>query len=340
MNSRRFRPPMLTTMLLVPALVLGILTVACADIETPTALVAEAGIQVSSHSFPKPVFKPCKPHLNDEERGPPLELVVVAPDQSVEVDLGDHRRADGRFRSQLLVGVDGEACGQAQLEFEEPYDEGGTGILVYLIHFSGATLRAAGGLRVVEFDGVAEVCSEREGEECETVPMTGTVSEQPNDDEPIWQLHGGGAYSFSAQTRFITPGGDDRGSVRGSFPEQTAEVRAPRGEGGLHIFQADFWIEADGTASGGAQLSDITDPAGPALRFHITQGRFAVSPEGVRVVWLSGIVVVVGEGRTEEQRFAATVLQQPTDDEPIWQYHAGGVHGARFPAMGDLVVLP
>jgi hypothetical protein len=105
----------------------------------------------------------------------------------------------------LQVWADGQACGHGRLE------AAGTGITVGTA-VDGATVREEGGFRVVEFEGVALICTEGEETECEAVSMWGSVAEQPNDDEPIWQFHAGGVHSaaFPARTHLGTPGwGDD-----------------------------------------------------------------------------------------------------------------------------------
>jgi len=198
MNIRKCAPTTLCTLLLALAGCDG------APVEPQASIAEDAPL------FAKAVFKRCKPHVNPApaaapERAEPA-VVAVAPQQSVDVDLGGYSRADGNFRAQLLGWETGQACGQARLEVEELYVGGGTGILVYIVVFSGATVREVGGLTVVELVGEAEVCSEREGE-CRIQEVAGTVAEQPNDDEPIWQLHGGGAYSsFLAETELVFPG--------------------------------------------------------------------------------------------------------------------------------------
>jgi hypothetical protein len=298
------------------------------------------GIDEAVPQFAKLEFERCKPHVNAEEPDPTLELVANAPDQRVDVVLGDDQ-TEGRFRSNLLVWAGGSACGQASLEYELRYETGGVGIIVIVIAFTDATVRVEGGRTRVAFEGVAEICPERKGD-CETVNMTGSVVEEI-DDDPIWQFHGPGHHqvSFPAETNFVTPGLDKRASLRGFFPLQEVDVRVARGEGGAHRFEAEFEVGSGGTASGSWQVWDISDPDNQQIRFGFTvrEGRFAVGVGGRVLVWLSGTLDVV-DGRTvEAASFVATVSQRPIDDDPIWQFHAGGVYDGSFPASGELTVF-
>jgi hypothetical protein len=286
-------------------------------------------------------FLRCKPHVNvnAEEPGPTLELVAIAPDQRVDVDLGEYQ-AEGRFRGQLLVGADGSACGEASLEVELAYEVGGARIIVIVVGFTGATVRVEDGRRHIAFEAVAEICHER-GDECETGAMTGSVGEVPVNDDPVWQFHGPGVYAptFPARTRFATPGGEERGSVRGSFPLQEVEELEPRrSDSPPFLFEAEFEVGSAGSASGGIRVWDISDLANPQLRFTVHQGRFAASPDGVVLVWLSGILAVAVDGRVEERAFAATVRQSSVNDDPVWQFHGPGVYSKSFPASGELTL--
>jgi hypothetical protein len=291
--------------------------------------------------YGKAIWHWCKPHLavNAEEPDRTLQLVAIAPDQRVDVDLGDHE-TEGRFGSQLLVWADGSACGQASLEFAIRDETGSAEIIVIVIAFTEATARVEDGRTRVDFTGMVEICPER-GEECEILPMTGSVGEQPIDDDPIWQFHGPGVYtpSVPARTRFVAPGSDDSRSVHGSFPLQEVEELRPRsGASRPLLFEAEFEVGPAGTATGRGLLLDITDPANPQIQigFTIREGRFAVGPNGVVLVWLSGILDVV-DGRTvDPASFVATVSQQRIDDDPIWQFHAGDVYSNSFPVRGDL----
>jgi hypothetical protein len=205
MNFRR--PSTLASMLVALA--------ACTDVPlTPEAAVGPAAHPPDEVALlGKEIFVRCKPHVNPQfaeiDQRPPAVL-AVSPPQTVDVDLGDYARADARFRAQLLVRQDGQACGQARLEYREDYAAGGSGILTYLIVFSSGTVADVDGAIRVTFEGDAEVCSEQDGE-CRVEQMTGSLDYEPTDDDPIWQFHVAhfsSAHAFPASTRLVFPGGD------------------------------------------------------------------------------------------------------------------------------------
>jgi hypothetical protein len=299
-------------------------------------MAPESGATEVMPRFGKITFERCKPHVNAEEPGPNRELLAIAPEQRVFVDLGG-RRVEGRFSSQLLVRAAEGACGGAALEVEVTDEAGGADILVIIMEFTGARASIEDGRTQVEFDGVAEICRESEAR-CETVSMTGSVGEQPIDDDPIWQFHGPvGTTTFPARTAFVAPGGDDRGSVRGDFPMQEVQQSRPtRGETGRHAFEARFEVGSSGAAWGGVRIWDISDLDNPTFEFSVEEGRFAARPDGTIIVWLSGVLRFDLDGRIEERSFAATVRKTPIDDDPIWQFHSGDVYSNSFPASGEL----
>lgn len=301
--------------------------------ELPVA--PETGTTEATPLFGKITFERCKPHVNAEEPGPNRELLAIAPEQRVFVDLGANR-VDGRFSSQLLVRAEDSACGGAALEVEVTDETGNADVLVIIMEFTGATASIEDGRTQVEFHGVAETCSQRDGR-CETVSMSGSVREQPIDDDPIWQFHGPvGTTTFPAQTAFAAPGGADRGSVRGDFPmQEVQQIRPTRGAAGRHGFEARFDVGSSGAASGGIQIWDISDLDNRAVAT-IDHGRFVVRPDGGIIVWLSGVLRFDVDGRTEERSFAATVRKTPIEDDPIWQFHSGDVYSNSFPAGGEL----
>jgi hypothetical protein len=187
------------------ALVTLIIALAGCDIGVvaPTAVLEDA-------QFGKEVFTRCKPHVASAESTVPQALVVV-PEQTVEVELGEGGGVDGRFHSILLVGDGGEACGQARLELGAT-DPGVANLCPWcfiLIAYTGATVSMEDHVRRVEFAGEAQVCPERE--DCRIEPVEGNIEwDTTSDDEPIYQFHAGGVYGFPARTIFTAPGpGDD-----------------------------------------------------------------------------------------------------------------------------------
>jgi hypothetical protein len=309
----------------------------CAPVFLAAAFVALAGCDASS-------LAPGAPGVPAEASPQTLvshaELILHSHHQRVHVVVEDGDPIEGEFQASILVRSGGQARGEARLVLARGPEEWPHGFLVFI---TGARVSVVDGRTWVELVGHAEVCLEEGERECGTVEMTGELTHDPNDDEPIWQFHVGGVYSsFSAETRFIAAGGDRRGSVRGSFGDQVVQVRAPRGQAGPSGFEADFEVGPDGTALGHIRIFDISDLDNPELgfEFHINQGRFAVSPDGGVIVWVSGILEVVVGGRTEEAgSFRGTVSTRPNDDDPIWQLHGGGVYSGSFEAEGEMTIL-
>lgn len=295
-----------------------------------TSMAPRLGHGDDEPQFGKAQFTYCKPHVNvnsgtsSPRTGP--AVIAVAPHQRVDVQLDDDSRAAGDFVGQLLVWEDGAACGQASLELDPDAE------LTLVFSVSEATTsRDVSGGRVVAFRGTTWLCPTG-GQECRAEEMTGTVAEQP--DDPVWQFHGPGVYTIPARTRFVMPDAPVRSSMSGSFPPQTVDAR-DRGRTGAIGFEADFVVGPDGTATG-FMILDISDPSDPQV-FEIDAGRFAVTPRGGMLVWLDGLGRAA---RTDEPvRFAATVSRLSIDDDPIWQFHAGGVYSARFEAAGQMTVL-
>jgi hypothetical protein len=139
---------------------------------------------------------------------------LVAPMQRVDVVVNGEDSAEGTFRAWLYGLGDGQAQGNARLGLRNLAASSGL-YLVFDIAFSGATLHADDGRRIVAFRGTADICSQLEGHDRETTCYSTEISGEVT-NPIILQVPEGvhaGIYVIPAQTRFFTPR-TDSGSER------------------------------------------------------------------------------------------------------------------------------